>query len=75
MLPKNLFCLYRGATALLVAVATPVSTRHSTCYVSQFVPINAHAMWQPRSVAMEAKGKTRNYYSAYNFASTVSFGT
>ena len=39
--------LLRGATALLVAVATPAATRRSAIAV----PINTHATWQPRSSA------------------------
>ena len=50
---NELFILYyiglRGATALLVAVATPVATRRRRS-VSQLVPINARATWQPHSV-------------------------
>ena len=57
--PKRNPVIVRGATALLVAVATPAATRRSTSQVVQLVPINAHATWQPRSVerAMATKGE------------------
>ena len=48
---RDFFCIsIRGATALLVAVATLAATRRSESQVSQLFPINAHATWQPRSV-------------------------
>ena len=42
--------IIRGATTLLVAIATPVVTCCSASEVSQFIPITAYATWQPRSV-------------------------
>ena len=53
--------LYRGATALLVAVATPWLPRRSEAKLLQFVPINAHATWLSRSRAMATKRKTRQH--------------
>ena len=48
---------FRGATALLVAVATPRLPRRA----KQFVPINTHATWLSRSRAMATKRKTRQH--------------
>ena len=53
------------------AVAT--SCNLLVAQVSQLIPINAHSMWQPHSVAMAATENTRNCYSAHNCASMVSF--
>ena len=58
--PLLLLC-NRGATALLVAVATPRLPRRSEAKLLQFVPINAHATWLSRSRAMATKRKTRQH--------------
>ena len=66
--------IYRGATALLVAVETPAATRLAVAQ-AKLVPINAHATWQPRSVNREqlCRKEDGHYYSTHNLASTVSF--
>ena len=53
--------IIRGATALLVAVATPRLPRRSEAKLLQFVSINAHATWLSRSRAMATKRKTRQH--------------
>ena len=55
------YYIIRGATALLVAVATPRLPRRSEAKLLQFVPINAHATWLSRSRAMATKRKTRQH--------------
>ena len=50
----------RGATALLVAVATPRCLAVAKLIIA-FVPINAHATWLSRSRAMATKRKTRQH--------------
>ena len=66
--------LLRVVTALLVAVATLVATRWC-CKNSSFKLTHMRTMLG-RSIesATTAKVKTRNYCSAHNFVSTVSFG-
>ena len=66
----------RGATTLLVAaVATSNSlVVQASLFQLTHMSRDDHAQSIELAMAANGLGKTKNYYSAHNFASTVSFG-